>query len=1169
MGTADKRRENRVSPSLRFNPVSAELYVNGESIPLEVVNYHFRGACFRVQKNDYRVTGKNAHLKFKIGLKEIQEKILFRIVWENVEGQGTFGVAFEAESSYVLARAERFSAHKINAPVVSAPDPLDPNRLLYFKAVNVSTTGMLLSTSLSNKHLFPGMELRRAVLDIAGMGTAEVELFIENSRASEEDKVVLYGVSVKSGLSDYISLISKYLSNMGGTENPDERLDKLFESKLIQKNLSRHLTIHEVTTSAEYEKVLKLRYLGYKAAGKVKDQLTWKDMGDGLDKEGVVIGAYLGGQLVASTEFRFQKNHGLTLSKKLDLRSLPGVRHDNLSEVNKLVVHPKAQSTDIVLGIFQKIHTIAMLNGKPDGIITAEDKLVPLYERLGFKNLNYSYAHPTKQNTSLNLMIIYSEAYSHSEGMNPYAWSMAFEETRNFFFEIGIQKERKLSTKQNIVKFLTKQALKILKKKKKPERSKDKEVSKKVSRNLAEPRWTRQHLNATIILPYILEAKDMVGPDWTTRALLDFGFDEAYFRSVSNWVSIEFFDEFLRKFSEINNAKELNRRAGYRSTSKEVLGANYFVVRHLLTPASTFKSFEKYMPKFNKTRLYKVLESTSTSCRIRITNPDPALLPKNISAKENWIALIDAYVRAATGSPAVIEIVKSSFDGDLYCEFFVRWKNPWFKTKNILLTVGFITLSSLGFVQLKHLFNPKEIFVLASSIGGAAFVIWLIFKVTNTKKKYQEIMESFSAYEKDADERYRELQNSKAILEISYQEGKLLESINREIQKSDDITNILQTASTAICEKFGFSRSFIMLVDESHKIMRTTAVHGGASNIGEVWEFKVDISLQRENPLVLSSVFHTGQSILVADIDEHKFQLNEVSRRLVEKLGTKSFAAVPIPSENKNWGVLVSDKGLSENLITRRDLVSLQRVAQSIGLALDKKAKIDTEANIRKIFQKFVPSVVVESTLGQKDASLGGESREAICLFMDIRNFTRLSAQVPPQILIEILNSVFQELHSAVSPSGGVIDKFLGDGALVTWGAIPGSRVDANAAISAAVNFWERITSLHSSLSEKGLAGIEVGMGIHRGPVIAGNIGANERMEFTVIGSTVNLASRLEQLTKVLNSHIVISESVVAFAKLSPDWIVHKEVIVRGVESSLNVASINLNSKISERNKSA
>lgn len=1156
----ERRLENRSTNYLKDNPIECWLITENKKISLQIINYHYRGACFKIGIGDRRPTNKNSYLKFQIGFKDLPEKINFQVVWETISENGLFGVEFSQESHFVLSRAERFSTHKFNTPVVSCKDPLNPNRLIYFNVLNISKTGLLFSTSMTNRHIFPGMEMKNAKLEIPSMGGANIDVYIENARSGDKNDI-LFGASINNENKKYVDLISKYLSNLGSLSDSDSRLDKLVSEKLMQKELAKHLTIKEVKDQKTYEQVLKLRFLGYQKAGKVKKGITYHAMGEGLDKEGVVLTAYLAGQLVASCEFRFEKIHGLKLSEKVNLSALQEVKMGNLSEVNKLVVHPSAQNTDVVLGIFQRIHALAMLNGRPDGIIAAEDKLVPLYERLGFKKIGYSYPHPIKTNTNLHLMLIKSEAYATSDGMNAYAWSVAFQESHDFFSKIGVQSSSALSVKKLIDKLVTPILLGVLKLRKnlhKKFRDKDKTINDPITveRNkiIIDPLWTKQHVNATVLLPYILSAYDLIGVDQTNKILSEFNMTIDYFKRNSNWVSIEFFDNFLNLYTEHADPYTLNKEAGYRSTSKEVLGVNYFLVKHFVSPQIAFKSFERFFPKFNKTRVYKVIDSGINYCRIRITNPDTSLLPKNNSAKENWVAILDSYVQMITGRPAQIKVIKSSFDGDAYCEYLVRWKNPFLTFKGIT-SLGSMSLIFSWFVMYLSQKMDPTLFK-AVLISGVLLTTSLVFSAMylRAKRKYAEIMESFTTFEKEADEKYRELQDSKLILESQYREGKILEKISREIQETDDFSSIFEKSLHSICTRFSFSRAFIMVKDGEDEILRTIAVHGTEGDIKALWSFKVDVSKKRDDPLVLSSVYLSGQSILISDIDQHTGRFNAQSQALIKQLNTRGFAIVPIPSANKNWGVIVADKGISSDTIARRDLTAIQRIAQTLGLALDKKSKIENEVRIRKIFEKYVPSAVVESTLSVTDPKLGGEYRESICLFLDIRNFTELSESLPAQRLVDLLNQIFTEFQNSVQNTGGTIDKFLGDGALVTWGALPGSEAKPQSALNTAYDFLRRLDELNELISKQGFGRIRVGMGIHKGPVIAGNIGASERMEFTVIGSTVNIASRLEQLTKLFKTSIVISEEFVSYVD-SQKWKVHKDISVRGLDQSMVVAS--------------
>lgn len=1172
MSTTDRRKEIRTNPTLRFSPVFCVLNSAGQQIPLQIVNYHYRGACFKVEKDDYRPQQQESYLNFKIGSKDLPEKIFYRIIWESISENGMFGVEFSTESKYVLARAERFLTHNVNQPIISSQDPLDPNRILYFKAINVSSSGMLLSTSLSNKHLFPGMELRCAVLEIPGIGKTEIDLFIENARSTDDGKTIQFGTSVKGSSHTYHDLISKYLSNLGSTTNADERIEKLAANGLMSKKLSRHLTIREVDSEQDYDKVLKLRFDGYKRAGKTKDGITYLEMGEGLKNEGLILGAYLGGQLVASVELRFSHMHKLRLSAQFDFGTTDDLAKKDFCEINKLVVHPRAQSTDIVLGLFQKIHAIVMLNGKQEGLLVAEDKLVPLYLKLGAKKTKLGYPHPLLAGVTLHVMTIPRKVYENANDINPYAWSQVYENTHNYLESVGLSQQRVFFFHERIIFNLSKFLVRIKGKHRRGKiknedlSPKSQKIDTKLRTDPIDPRWTKQHVHASVLLPYLLVSDEMIGAQQTHKILLSYGFSREYFSSSSNWISMDFFNGFIAEFKKHGNVEELQRRSGYKNLSKEVLGVNHFLLKHFLSPQAAFKALPTYLSKFNKTRWGKVIDSGPTFCRLQIGITDANEMPADPSTILNWKAIIDGHVSVITGKHGEVQVVKSIFDGAPYDEFLITWQNPFINWKSI---VGHL-LALAALIKLatytSQNYSTTQIAYGLTTLFFASASIYFLFSFIKSRKKYNGIVDSLTQFQKDADERYKELQNSKSVLEKSYQEGKLLETMNREVQRSEDVAQIFEVALESLCTKFNFKRAFIMLIDNDAKYLRTVAVNGEDSErTSGIWQFKVDVTTQRENPMVLSSVYRTSQSIVISNIDDHKFQLNETSRRLVESLRTKGFAMVPIPSDSRNWGVMIADKGEENEIITRRDLVAMQRIAQSIGMALDKKAKLDEEVRARNIFQKFVPSAVVENTLGKKDLSLGGEVREAICLFLDIRDFTKMSNTLPPQTTVDILNRVFGLLQKTVQPSGGVIDKFLGDGALVTWGAVPGPTPSPTTAIQAAIEFTHQLDAMVKEFRVSGVPNLRVGIGMHKGPVIAGNIGSNERMEFTVIGNTVNMASRLEQLSKVLGTTIVISSDLMPFAPQLDLWKTHEGIQVRGIEQPISVSSYHPTSSSSEK----
>jgi adenylate cyclase len=176
-------------------------------------------------------------------------------------------------------------------------------------------------------------------------------------------------------------------------------------------------------------------------------------------------------------------------------------------------------------------------------------------------------------------------------------------------------------------------------------------------------------------------------------------------------------------------------------------------------------------------------------------------------------------------------------------------------------------------------------------------------------------------------------------------------------------------------------------------------------------------------------------------------------------------------------------------------------------------------------FQKYVPSDLVRSLLvAGKEARLGGELRTMTIYFCDIANFTSISEELEPEQLVEQLGEYLSSLSGLILDTGGTVDKYLGDGIMAFWGAPAWNPRHAIAACTAALRSRVRMQELQQQWKAKGKPLFATRMGLHTGPVIVGNIGSEARLNYTVIGDAVNLASRLEGLNKLYGTEILISE---------------------------------------------
>ncbi len=196
----------------------------------------------------------------------------------------------------------------------------------------------------------------------------------------------------------------------------------------------------------------------------------------------------------------------------------------------------------------------------------------------------------------------------------------------------------------------------------------------------------------------------------------------------------------------------------------------------------------------------------------------------------------------------------------------------------------------------------------------------------------------------------------------------------------------------------------------------------------------------------------------------------------------------------------------------------------------DMVSSINERDFIRDTFSRYIDPSLVDDILNGGD-QLGGSDIEASIMFADIRGFTSLSEQLRPEEVVELLNGYFEDMVQEIAANDGIPDKFLGDGLMAVWGVPGGDPNHAQKSCQAAIAMLDRLKKVNESRTQKGEKTLRIGIGIHSGPVIAGNIGSKKKMEYTVIGDTVNTSSRIEGMCKTLAADLLISSEV--YEKLS------------------------------------
>ena len=301
------------------------------------------------------------------------------------------------------------------------------------------------------------------------------------------------------------------------------------------------------------------------------------------------------------------------------------------------------------------------------------------------------------------------------------------------------------------------------------------------------------------------------------------------------------------------------------------------------------------------------------------------------------------------------------------------------------------------------------------------------------------------------------------------------------------------------------------------------------------------LALKNYNESILKSL---SNGVVTLDQQLNIAKVNEAAERILGDTGRRDAeppgrACVRQPQRLDHAQPRTSSSAHEHDRLPRRHRAACCRMARRAPinlttaplLDLDNKAigymlvfeDITREKRVRNTMSRYMAKEVVDRLLASGDEMLKGSSHVATVLFSDIRQFTMLTEAMSPQQTVTMLNEYFTEMVEVVLSHGGMLDKYIGDAMMAIFGAPVEDAADADKALTVATEMIRALEPLNARRAAEGLNAIDIGIGLATGEVLAGSVGSIKRMEYTVIGDTVNLAARLESANKHYGTKVLIS----------------------------------------------
>ena len=235
----------------------------------------------------------------------------------------------------------------------------------------------------------------------------------------------------------------------------------------------------------------------------------------------------------------------------------------------------------------------------------------------------------------------------------------------------------------------------------------------------------------------------------------------------------------------------------------------------------------------------------------------------------------------------------------------------------------------------------------------------------------------------------------------------------------------------------------------------------------------------------------------------------------------------------------------------------IQLLAMLFGYSYRFIIEDTNKKKIQKAMGMYISNDIMKNVVKNiDDVKLGGKRAELSILFADIRGFTSISEKLSPEEVTEILNEYFSEMEPIISKYKGVLNKFIGDAVLVIFGDPIYDKDHALNAVKCANSMLKRVKYLQEKWLNEGKPKIEIGVGINTGEAFVGNIGSQNRLEYTVIGDAVNLASRIEGYNKVYKTKLLISSTTYEEVKGFAEVIKISDVQIRGKANKMDIYEV-------------
>lgn len=611
----------------------------------------------------------------------------------------------------------------------------------------------------------------------------------------------------------------------------------------------------------------------------------------------------------------------------------------------------------------------------------------------------------------------------------------------------------------------------------------------------------------------------------------ELGMPADFLRADDNWVSVEFGRRFAALVRSKTNDNEVYRKIGRSFFDSENINP---IEHQILKAAGPFGFFRMMAASYAR---------TNQACTLTVEHQGLGNYAVTIRALRgtvysdmvlNTLGALEGLEEFYNLKRFTIRLGAEITPGEEVSEFklHVDFAASRYFFDLVVLGVS-LTVFSAVVGYLIFLWESSAGVKVIPFLTAALFVTLAI--LMKTRKGLNILKKNVEMYYAKGREKNIQLYEKSELLNWRYREANMLRELSTELVSINDPQKVLQVCLNSLELKFDFRQIALFQVSKKRQrlfLSESRGFNDVRAKIGDV-EFVYPNPNAKE--LFFASILESGESALIVDIPEYRKSILAENRMLIDLLKVNSIVACPIQTQTDKYGLLLVFRTEAQPFLTEEDKFLLEKVANFLALYFDNAANFAKEASLRRIFQQYVPAIVLEEFMQKGGETVLAEPKreEIISVFIDLRDFTSMSEKMSPERVVQIISRYTDFVSEIFSAQGAVIDNIVGDAVVMFFRCGADSAVELHKFMNAIHMLDAKWSELQAGMAQLGLDDFKLGIGAHIGPALVGNVGGSFKRSYTALGDTVNVASRLQSLSKKFPANlgeghltVIVSEEI-------------------------------------------